>query len=33
VIVVAFEAPDGDRWSAVGGGATLAEALRCARAS
>jgi CRP-like cAMP-binding protein len=33
VVVVEFESPDGRRWSAIGGGATLEEAIGFARDS
>jgi hypothetical protein len=33
VVVVGFEAADGARWSAIGGGASLEEAIAFARSS
>lgn len=33
ILAVEFRSPDGRRWSAIGGGVTLAEAIGCARES
>ncbi len=33
ILAVEFRSPDGRHWNAIGGGATAAAAIRCARES